>query len=87
MGTIVGTNTYGKGIVQAIRTLTDGSAVKLTVSRYYTPKGNDIHKVGIAPDIPVELDVNLLAKDEISHEEDNQLQKALEVLHGNLNPN
>ena len=87
VGTIVGTNTYGKGIVQAIRTLTDGSAVKLTVSRYYTPKGNDIHKVGIAPDIPVELDVNLLAKDEISHEEDNQLQKALEVLHGNLNPN
>ena len=87
VGTIVGTNTYGKGIVQAIRTLTDGSAVKLTVSRYYTPKGNDIHKEGISPDIPVELDVNLLAKDEISHKEDNQLQKALEVLHGNLNSN
>ena len=49
IGTIVGTTTYGKGIVQSIRTLSDGSAVKLTVSKYYTPKGNNIHKTGISP--------------------------------------
>ena len=84
VGTIVGTKTYGKGIVQAVRTLSDGSAVKLTVSRYYTPKGNNIHEVGIVPDVTVDLDVNLLAKDEITHEEDNQLQAAWNVLKGNI---
>lgn len=80
VGTIVGTTTYGKGIVQSISALTDGSAVKLTVSNYFTPKGNSIHKVGIKPDVEIKLDANLLNKDEITHEEDNQLQAALEVL-------
>ena len=80
IGTIVGTTTYGKGIVQSISALTDGSAVKLTVSNYFTPKGNSIHKVGIKPDVEIKLDANLLNKDEITHEEDNQLQAALEVL-------
>lgn len=84
IGTIVGTTTYGKGVVQSIRTLTDGSAVKLTVSNYYTPKGNSIHKVGIKPDVEVKLDVNLLNKDEITHEEDNQLQAAIEIVKVNL---
>lgn len=80
VGVIVGTTTYGKGVVQSIRTLSDGSAVKLTISKYYTPKGNNIHEVGITPDVEVKLDTNLLNKDEISHEEDNQLQAALKAL-------
>lgn len=80
MGVVVGTATYGKGVVQAVQTLKDGSAVKLTVSRYYTPKGNSIHGVGIQPDVEVRLDNDLLNKEEISHEEDNQLQEALKAL-------
>ena len=65
IGTIVGTTTYGKGIVQSIRQLSDGSAVKLTTAKYFTPNGNDIHKVGITPDVEVKLDTSLLNKDEI----------------------
>lgn len=80
VGSIVGTTTYGKGVVQSIRSFKDGSAVKLTVSNYYTPKGNNIHKVGIKPDVEVKLAPSLLNRDEISHEEDNQLQAALKIL-------
>ena len=80
IGRIVGTTTYGKGIVQSIRTLSDGSAVKLTVSKYYTPKGHNIHKTGITPDVEEKLDPNLLNKSDYSHAEDNQLQKAIQVL-------
>ena len=80
VGTIVGTTTYGKGVVQELRQLSDGSAVKLTVSNYYTPNGNSINKVGIKPDVEVKLASELLNKDEITHEEDNQLQKALNVI-------
>lgn len=80
IGTIVGTTTYGKGVVQSIRKLSDGSAVKLTVSNYYTPNGNNINKVGITPDVEEKLDTDLLNKEEISHEEDNQLQAALKAL-------
>ncbi|MDO4276724.1 MAG: S41 family peptidase [Eubacteriales bacterium] len=79
-GTIVGTTTYGKGVVQSIRQLDDGSAVKLTISNYYTPKGNNINKVGITPDVEVKLDPDLLNKDDITHEEDNQLQAAISSL-------
>ena len=80
IGTIVGTTTYGKGIVQSIRQLSDGSAVKLTTAKYFTPKGNDIHKVGIEPDVEVKLDASLLNKTDISHEEDNQLQAAIQAV-------
>lgn len=80
VGMIVGTTTYGKGVVQELRQLSDGSAVKLTVSNYYTPNGNSINKVGIKPDVEVKLASELLNKDEITHEEDNQLQKALDVI-------
>lgn len=82
IGTIVGTTTYGKGVVQSIRQLNDGSAVKLTIANYYTPKGNNINKIGIKPDIEVSLDNNLLNKtrDEITHEEDNQLQEAIKAV-------
>jgi len=76
IGTIVGEKTYGKGVVQKIFALTDGSAVKLTVSHYFTPKGTNIHKVGIEPDEAVELDYKKYMNDKI----DTQLEKAKEVL-------
>jgi carboxyl-terminal processing protease len=80
IGTLVGTKTFGKGIVQRIINLNDGTAVKLTVAKYYTPNGNDIHKVGIEPDVEVELDEGLEQKVTIEKDEDNQLQKAIEIL-------
>ena len=83
IGKIVGTTTYGKGVVQELRPLNDGSAVKLSISDYYTPNGNSINKVGIKPDIEVKLAAELLNKTDISHEEDNQLQKARKVLEQN----
>ncbi|HOO79617.1 MAG TPA: S41 family peptidase [Lachnospiraceae bacterium] len=76
IGTLLGTTTYGKGIVQRIITLQDGSAVKLTVSHYYTPLGNDIHKVGIIPDIEVEFDAEAYQLDQT----DNQLDEAVNVI-------
>lgn len=76
IGTLVGTTTFGKGIVQRIMRLSDGSAVKLTVSNYYTPNGNNIHKIGIAPDVEVPFESEPYLEDGT----DNQLNKALEVL-------
>ncbi|MEH1906143.1 S41 family peptidase [Nostoc sp.] len=52
---LVGTRTFGKGLVQSVEPLEDGSALKLTIAKYYTPKGRDINHVGIAPDITVAL--------------------------------
>lgn len=80
IGTIVGTTTFGKGIVQKIFYLSDGTGLKLTMAKYYTPKGHDIHKKGIQPDVEVELDEDLQNQSSISHEEDNQLEKAISVL-------
>ncbi len=77
---IVGTNTFGKGIVQSIYELDDGSGFKITTDEFFTPSGNTIHGVGIAPDVEVELDEALRGETEIPHDKDNQLQKALEVL-------
>lgn len=76
IGTLVGTTTFGKGIVQRIMRLSDGSAVKLTVSKYYTPKGHNIHKIGIEPDIEVPFEPEPYQLDGT----DNQLNRALEVL-------
>ena len=76
VGTLVGTTTFGKGIVQQIITLADQSAVKITVSSYYTPKGRDIHGVGISPDIVCEFDGNSYYNEGY----DNQLERAKEVL-------
>ncbi len=72
VGTLIGTQTFGKGIVQSLFPLSDGSAIKVTVSRYYTPAGNNIHEVGITPDIILEKDTE--------REEDTQLPKAIDVL-------
>ena len=75
-GTILGTTTFGKGIVQRVFPLSDNSAFKLTISHYYTPKGNDIHKVGVAPDEELEFDVDAYKEDGT----DNQLERAKEIL-------
>ena len=79
-GTLIGTKTFGKGIVQTIYPLSDGDAVKITTAKYYTPDGNYIHGVGIEPDI--ELSYEYTGPDELSYEYayDNQLQKAIEIL-------
>lgn len=79
-GTIIGTTSFGKGIVQSIIPLQDGTAIKVTVSKYFTPKGQDIHGVGIKPDVTVELNDKLKKKVVIKKEEDNQLQKAIEII-------
>ena len=76
IGTLVGTTTFGKGIVQRILKLSDGSAVKLTVSKYYTPNGNNIHEIGIVPDIEVPFEAGPYQEDGT----DNQLNRAIEVL-------
>lgn len=75
--TLVGTTTYGKGIVQRIIDLKDGTAVKLTVSSYYTPKGINIHGIGIDPDVEVEYDAESYDPET---KMDNQLEKGIEVL-------
>lgn len=77
IGTLVGTTTFGKGIVQKPIELSDGSAVKLTISSYYTPNGINIHGIGIEPDVECEFDSERYYSDEAY---DNQLEKAKEVL-------
>ena len=80
VATLVGTTTFGKGIVQQVYPIGDGTAVKLTQSSYFTSAGRNIHGDGIEPDMYVELDEALYGKAVIEKDEDNQLQKALEVL-------
>ena len=80
VATIVGTQSYGKGIVQSVLDLQDGTALKLTSAKYYTPKGNNIHGVGITPDVEIDLPEELKTEVTLSLEEDVQLQKAIEVL-------
>lgn len=83
-GTLIGTKTYGKGIVQTVFRLSDNDAVKLTTAKYFTPSGNYIHGVGIEPDI--ELKYEYLDPDGEAYEMqyDNQIQKAIEVLSGEM---
>ncbi len=83
-GTVVGTQTFGKGVVQQVIDLGDGTAVKLTISKYYTPNGNDINNKGITPDIVEELNEELYQQAVITVEDDNQVQKALETLRGQI---
>lgn len=77
IGTLLGTQTFGKGIVQRPVELSDGSAVKLTISTYFTPKGINIHGVGIEPDEVCEFDSDRYYSDE---KYDNQLERAKELL-------
>lgn len=88
IGTLLGTTTYGKGIVQQIVSLKDGSAVKLTVSSYYTPKGRNIHGIGIEPDEVCEFDGEAYYTERQEDSVDNQLERAKELLAekmGNVN--
>lgn len=80
VGTLIGTKTFGKGIVQKIYPLENGGALKLTVSKYYTPKGNNIHGIGIEPDLTVELPEGIRMGAQIPEGQDTQLQKAVEIL-------
>ena len=77
--TVIGTKTYGKGIVQGVFPFSDGSGMSITTARYFTPNGECIHQIGIEPDIKVELDTKK-ALSELSLEEDAQLKRAIEVL-------
>ncbi len=76
IGKLVGKKTFGKGIVQNVIGLDDGSAIKLTIANYYTRNGNDIHLKGIEPDVEVELDSDAYLEDKT----DTQLNKAIEVM-------
>lgn len=79
--TLIGKKTYGKGIVQSIFDLNDGSALRVTVAKYYTPSGECIHKKGIEPNLDVDLpDGESIGEFEIDIENDTQLNKAIEVL-------
>lgn len=83
-GTIIGTQTFGKGIVQTIRRMSDGSAIKYTMAKYFTPKGQDIHGHGVTPDIVEELSDEFNNLTEYDASKDNQLQKAIEVIKGDI---
>lgn len=78
--TLVGTRTFGKGIVQSIVPFGDGTAMKVTVSKYYTPNGVNIHGTGIEPDVVVELSKDATKNGKYDRKYDNQLNKALDVV-------
>lgn len=78
--TIVGTKTYGKGVIQELLTLTDGSGLKITTNEYYTPNRSKINEVGIQPDEEIKLPEELEDELEIEEAKDTQLQKAIEIL-------
>lgn len=82
-GTLVGTTTFGKGVVQSVVDFPDGSGLKITTARYYTPSGECIHDIGIEPHVTIELDEDAVTKygiNNLPHEQDAQLQKAIELI-------
>lgn len=79
IGQIVGVTTYGKGVVQQLTDLGDGTYLKLTIAEYYTPSGRSINGVGVEPDVEVEYEY-----DENDPEADNQLDRALEVIRSEM---
>ena len=82
-GTLVGTKTFGKGVVQSVIDFPDGSGLKVTSARYFTPSGECIHEVGIEPHVEVELDEEAVTRygiNNLPHEQDAQLQKAIELI-------
>ncbi|MBD2395304.1 S41 family peptidase [Cyanobacterium aponinum FACHB-4101] len=83
--TVVGTQTFGKGLVQSVRGLGDGSGLAVTIAKYLTPKGRDINKEGIVPDVVYEMtdaekELLIQDRDKIGTAEDAQYRKALEIL-------
>lgn len=83
-GVLVGTTTFGKGVVQRLHDLPDGSGIKLTISEYFTPNGINIHGVGIEPDIEVELDEGVEEIGLNNIENDNQLQAAIDEVRSKI---
>lgn len=84
-GFLVGTKTFGKGVIQAELQFTDGTGMKITMARYYTPSGVCIHEIGLEPDIDIELNKDVVTKygyNNLPHDQDNQLQAAVRVLSG-----
>ena len=82
-GTLVGMTTFGKGVVQSVVDFPDGSGLKVTTARYFTPSGECIHEIGITPHVPIELDeevVTLYGINNLPHDQDAQLQKAIELI-------
>lgn len=77
---LVGTTTYGKGIIQELHQLTDGSGLKITTNEYFTPNRSSINKIGIKPDVEIDLTDKAKTNPNLTDKEDNQLQKAIEVL-------
>ena len=80
---VVGTKSYGKGTVQELNTLQDGTQYKFTTKKWLTPKGNWVHKKGITPDVTIELNDSYLENP--THDNDDQFQKAFAVLEEQLN--
>ena len=78
--TIVGTKTYGKGVIQEVDRLNDGSGLKITIEEYYKKNKNEINKVGIEPDEEIDLSDEVKEQGTYTDEEDNQLQKAIEII-------
>lgn len=82
--TIVGTTTFGKGVVQIVKPYNSNTGFKLTTSQYFTPNGENIHGVGIEPDVIIELDEAYNELENPTKADDNQLQKAIEIMNGKL---
>ena len=78
--TIVGMKTYGKGVIQTLYSLSDGSGLKITTEEYYTPNHNKINKEGITPDVKVDLTKNAEGKYETEFDKDAQVKKAIETI-------
>ena len=78
--TIVGMQTYGKGVIQTLYSLSDGSGLKITTEEYYTPNHNKINKEGITPDVKVDLTKNAEGKYETEFDKDAQVKKAIETI-------
>ena len=83
-GTLIGTTTYGKGVVQKIIPLPEGDAIKLTVAKYYTPNGENIQGTGIDPDIALDYEYSGSTEEAFDYHNDNQIAKAMEVLEGEM---
>ncbi|SFQ48933.1 carboxyl-terminal processing protease [Lachnospiraceae bacterium XBB1006] len=79
-GTLIGTKTFGKGIVQVLMPLSDGSAIKVTTAKYFTPKGHYIHEKGIEPDVKLEFQYQGDKTKDYDIYQDNQVLKAMEIL-------
>ena len=77
---VIGTKTYGKGVIQSVFNLSDGSGLKITTAEYFTPYGKEINKKGITPDLEVKLPNTVKSVYAVEEKDDTQLKKAVEEL-------